>query len=215
MVDTTVKEKEKKKAKEYDAKEFAPCDLKVILLGDSAVGKSKLVERFLFDDYEERQLSTYALTMYRHNAKIEGKEYKIDLWDTAGQECFQTLHPSYYFGAHCCILVFDITRKVTYMNLKTWYNEMRENCPSIPCILIANKIDVDKKVTEKTFKFASQYNLPFYFVSAADGTNVVKIFQEALKLAQQYKLNPPDSFMQDVMDLLQDETIFEKDETTK
>eukprot|EP01016_Furgasonia_blochmanni_P014798 TRINITY_DN1787_c0_g1_i2.p1 TRINITY_DN1787_c0_g1~~TRINITY_DN1787_c0_g1_i2.p1 ORF type:complete len:274 (-),score=25.57 TRINITY_DN1787_c0_g1_i2:86-907(-) len=202
----------KKGKKEYDDKEFVPCDVKLILLGDSAVGKSKLVERFLLDDYEERQLSTYALTMYRYNTAVDGKEIKIDIWDTAGQECFQTLHPSYYFQANVCILVFDVTRKITYQNLKTWYTEMRENCPNIPCILVANKIDVDRKVTEKTFKFASQYNLPFFYVSAADGTNVVRIFSEAIKLGLENKLNPPDKFYSEVMELLNDDTLFSKED---
>jgi Rab-like protein 2 len=187
-------------------------DLKLIILGDSAVGKSKLVERFLLDDYEERHMSTYALTMYRHNTKIDGKNYKIDIWDTAGQECFNTLHPSYYFGAHAAILVFDVTRKVTYLNLKTWYSEMREQCPDIPCILVANKIDADRSSTSKNFKFAEKYNLPFYFVSAADGTNVVKIFNECLKLAHNYKMNPPDNFYNEVMDLLNDESLFDKEQ---
>jgi len=149
--------------------------------------------------------------MYRHNTKIEGKTYKIDIWDTAGQECFNTLHPSYYFGAHAAILVFDVTRKVTYLNLKTWYSEMRDQCPDIPCILVANKIDADRSSTEKTFKFAEKYNLPFYFVSAAEGTNVVKIFSEVLRLALQYKLNPPDNFYSEVMELLNDESLFDKE----
>eukprot|EP01017_Pseudomicrothorax_dubius_P027816 TRINITY_DN3250_c0_g1_i1.p1 TRINITY_DN3250_c0_g1~~TRINITY_DN3250_c0_g1_i1.p1 ORF type:complete len:154 (+),score=38.08 TRINITY_DN3250_c0_g1_i1:97-558(+) len=150
--------------------------------------------------------------MYRYNTEIDGKTYKIDIWDTAGQECFQKLHASYYFGAHVCVLVFDISRKVTYLNLKTWYTEMRENCPDIPCLLIANKIDLDPKVTEKTFKFAQQYDLPFYYVSAADGTNVVKIFKDAIKMGIDYKLNPKkDNFYNDVMDLLKDDELF-KDE---
>ena len=82
------------------AKQLPPADIKIILLGDTAVGKSKLVERFLLDDYEERTSSTYALTMYRHNHDINGDMYKIDIWDTAGQEVFDKLHDSYYFGAH-------------------------------------------------------------------------------------------------------------------
>jgi Rab-like protein 2 len=63
------------------------------------------------------------------------------IWDTAGQESFNSLHPSYYFGADVCILVFDATRKITYTNLAKWYQELRTHCPHIPCILVANKID--------------------------------------------------------------------------
>ena len=72
-------------ARKYkEAKELPPADIKLILLGDSAVGKSKLVERFLLNDYEERTSSTHALTMYRHNCNHKGLEYKVDIWDTAG-----------------------------------------------------------------------------------------------------------------------------------
>jgi len=95
--------------------------------------------------------------MYRHTKKYNGKEYKIgilpylevilDIWDTAGQESFNELHPSYYFGAHAAILVFDASRKVTYQNLKGWYKEMRNQRPDIPCIIIANKIDIDERAT--------------------------------------------------------------------
>jgi Rab-like protein 2 len=120
----------------------------------------------------------------------------LDFWDTAGQERFDSLHPSYYYAAHACILVsitiqavflyrrawlmcavlqvFDITRKVTYTNLSKWYAELQENRPSIPCIVVANKIDrtlltaslvphhqtvffpVDLKATKKSFNFASK-----------------------------------------------------------
>ena len=85
----------------------------------------RLVERFLLDDYEERTSSTHALTMYRHIYSMNGKEHKVDIWDTAGQESFNELHPTYYFGAHAVILVFDSNRKITYQNLKNWYKEMR------------------------------------------------------------------------------------------
>lgn len=78
--------------------------LKVICLGDSAVGKSKLVERFLLDSYKPYQFSTYALTLYRHKTKVDGEPVTVDFWDTAGQERFKTLHPSYYHQANACIL---------------------------------------------------------------------------------------------------------------
>lgn len=165
--------------------------LKIILLGDSAVGKSKLVERFLMDGYEPRQDSTYALTLYRHDAVVEGKPVPVDFWDTAGQERFNSMHPSYYHGAHACIMCFDITRKITYTNLSKWWLELQEFRQGIPCIVVANKIDLDMKVTKKSFNFAAKRNLPFYFVSASEGTNVVKTFTEAIQSGYQYMLNPP------------------------
>lgn len=179
-------------------------DLKIIMLGDSAVGKSKLVERFLLQDYCPRTLSTYALTMFRHEYHDQEKDqkYSIDFWDTAGQEQFNKMHASYYFEANACILAFDVTRKVTYKNLQTWYKELRYYCPDIPVICVANKADVDPAITKKSFNFPKDNNLPFYFVSAAEGTNVVRVFTEAVKLAIKNKEEPPDEVMAEIMALL-------------
>lgn len=69
-----------------------------------------------------------------------------DIWDTAGQERFNSMHSSYYYRAHACIMVFDVTRKVTYKNLETWYDELQEHCKGIPTLVVANKIDIDYKV---------------------------------------------------------------------
>ena len=207
-------------------------DLKVILLGDSAVGKSKLIERYLMDEYNPRQLSTYALTLFRKEVKLEGGETSVvDFWDTAGQEAFNRMHPSYYYRAHCCILLFDVTRKVTYQHLADWYKELREYCENIPVVLVANKIDVDynvspqcsshvlcascrispvspskhhhltPQVTRKEFKFAAKHNLPFFFVSAADGTNVVKVFESAILEAKRFKASGGD-VLSDMLDIL-------------
>ncbi|KAL5475742.1 hypothetical protein EMCRGX_G025592 [Ephydatia muelleri] len=181
---------------DIDKKEFT--SVKVICLGDSAVGKSKLVERFLADEYKPQQQSTYALTLFKYETTVKSKNVIVDFWDTAGQERFNSVHPSYYHQAHACILVFDVTRKVTYKNLSHWYEELRKYRPDIPCFLVANKIDVDYKVTEKSFNFARTNHLPFFFVSASDGTNVVKVFREAIKAAVAYKENTID-FMDQVM----------------
>eukprot|EP00455_Lapot_gusevi_P010813 TRINITY_DN1493_c0_g1_i1.p1 TRINITY_DN1493_c0_g1~~TRINITY_DN1493_c0_g1_i1.p1 ORF type:complete len:232 (+),score=48.56 TRINITY_DN1493_c0_g1_i1:62-697(+) len=178
-------------------------DIKIILLGDSAVGKSKLVERYLMDSYQRHQLSTFALTVFRSNLNVEGQNVIIDFWDTAGQERFNSMHPSYYFGAHACIMVFDVTRKVTYQNLETWYRELRQYSSNMPCFVVANKIDVNYEVTKKAFAFPSKYGLPFDYVSAADGTNVVKVFQEAVKLAWKFKQDPGDDFMESVLQTVQ------------
>lgn len=196
--------------------------------------------------------STYALTLYRHNAEVDGQTYKVDLWDTvssalveacassviqpfawrvmlqAGQERFNSMHPSYYYKAHACILVFDVTRKVTYQNLANWcvpvflishparqrpfsldgprYQELRTYCESIPCLCVANKIDVDEKVTTKAFAFPTKHGLPFFYASAADGTNVVQLFQEAIRSGVAYKLGEKD-FVAEVLELLGDDSL--------
>jgi len=186
-----------------DKMENTDYKIKVICLGDSAVGKSKLVERFLMDGYKPQQLSTFALTLFKYNTKVDGREVVVEFWDTAGQERFSSMHPSYYHQAHACILVFDITRKITYKNLAQWHKELREYRQEIPCIVVANKIDVDTSITSKSFNFPKKYRMPFYFVSASDGTNVVKVFREAIKLGYNYKENSSD-FMDEVMRELED-----------
>lgn len=108
------------------------------------------------------------------------------------------MHASYYYRAHACIMVFDVTRKVTYKNLETWYDELQEHCKGIPTIVVANKIDIDYKVTSKSFNFAAKRKLPFFFVSASDGTNVVKIFQTAIMAGIKYKASPKEDFYQEV-----------------
>uniref|UniRef100_A0A3P9JE37 RAB, member of RAS oncogene family-like 2 n=1 Tax=Oryzias latipes TaxID=8090 RepID=A0A3P9JE37_ORYLA len=182
----------------YDAEE----NVKIICLGDSAVGKSKLMERFLMDEYRPQQMSTYALTLYKHTTTLGNKKVLVDFWDTAGQERFQSMHPSYYHNAHACIMVFDVQRKITYKNLSNWFKELREYRPEIPCCVVANKIDADLKITQRSFNFAKKHGLPFYFVSAADGTNVVKMFREMINRALEYKQNPSD-FMDEVMQELE------------
>ncbi|XP_014396690.1 PREDICTED: rab-like protein 2B isoform X1 [Myotis brandtii] len=181
----------------YDADD----NVKIICLGDSAVGKSN----------QPQQLSTYALTLYKHTATVDGKTILVDFWDTAGQERFQSMHASYYHKAHACIMVFDVQRKVTYKNLGTWYAELREFRPEIPCVVVANKIDADIKVTQKSFNFARKFSLPLYFVSAADGTNVVKLFNDAIRLAVSYKQNSQD-FMDEVLQELENIDLEQKEE---
>merc|ERR1719486_461765 len=190
-----------------NSSDLEDADLKIIMLGDSAVGKSKILERYLMEEYNPRTASTYALTLFRHNYTDEesGRKHKIDFWDTAGQEQFNKLHASYYFQANACILAFDITRKVTYKNLEMWYKEMRLHCPDIPVICIANKVDSDAAMANKKFNFAQVHNLPFFVVSAADGTNVVRVVREAIKLAIVNKEQPTDEVMAEIWNLLRDE----------
>lgn len=119
------------------------------------------------------------------------------------------MHASYYAGAHACVLVFDMTRKITYKNLDTWYDELvKMRGLSLPVIVVANKVDADASKAGRTFAFVEkrraeraafrnqqeevtrnpdQDPLPLYFASAADGTNVVRIFQDALDRAAEFR----------------------------
>ncbi|XP_050732356.1 rab-like protein 2A [Eriocheir sinensis] len=166
--------------------------VKVICLGDSAVGKSKLVERFLLDGYQHQQLSTFALTLHRYRTNVNGTDVLVDFWDTAGQERFQTMHPSYYHQAHAAILIFDGTRKITYKNLPAWYKELRDHRPEIPVFCAVNKIDENTDIAGKSFAFPERHKLPFYYVSASTGANVVRLFRDAISAALEYKKNPTD-----------------------
>ena len=180
--------------------------VKLILVGDSAVGKTKLVERFLMQRYVPIQMSTYALTLFKYDIITkDGREIDVDVWDTAGQERFSTMHPAYYHEAMCAIFVFDVTRKPTYKNLEKWLTELRGYREHIPCLVACNKIDTDPSVVEKTFAFAEKHRMKLHYVSAADGTNVVEMFTSAIDLASQYRDNPrTDDFMTNVTMLLKE-----------
>nr|XP_023398243.1 rab-like protein 2A isoform X4 [Loxodonta africana] len=141
------------------------------------------MERFLMDGFRPQQLSTYALTLYKHTATVDGKTILVDFWDTAGQERFQSMHASYYHKAHACIMVR------THARLGA----------------------ADIKVTQRSFNFARKFSLPLYFVSAADGTNVVKLFNDAIRLAVSYKQNSRD-FMDEVLQELENFELEQKEE---
>ncbi|KAH7815238.1 Rabl2, Ras superfamily GTPase [Monocercomonoides exilis] len=179
--------------------------IKVIILGDSAVGKTKLMERFLLDKFHKQQLSTYALTIFPYTAHLQDVgEVKVEFWDTAGQDIFEEIHQSYYYGAHSCILCFDVTRKITYTNMQKWWDELQKYSPNIPSVVVANKIDVDPSATTKEFAFAKKHGLPLYYCSASTGVNVVKLFTDAINLGYRTMKNPTDPFMGELMRLLEE-----------
>ncbi|CAF1299544.1 unnamed protein product [Adineta ricciae] len=173
--------------------------IKVIVLGDSAVGKSKLLERFLAKNFEDSRYSTYAINIFKHTTKIDGKPVEVEFWDTAGQEKFDNLHHSYFHQAHACIMIFDATRKITYKNLDRWYTELRDIRPHIPCLCAVNKIDAAMEITKKSFSFPKKHDMPLYFVSAADGTNVVRLFRDAIRVAQAYRNGDTADFIDQIM----------------
>ena len=155
-------------------------------------------------------MSTFALTVYRHNCpsptKPDGPSLAIDFWDTAGQERFNSMHPSYYYRAHACLLVFDASRKITYTHLEQWYSELQRQRPGLPVIVAANKVDAAEEAVSKAFAFTSKHKEcvgPVRFVSAADGRNVVRVMRELIGVADEYRRKGNEAdFTGEVMDAL-------------
>eukprot|EP00834_Sanchytrium_tribonematis_P006306 NODE_452_length_7258_cov_0.721050.p6 type:complete len:152 gc:universal NODE_452_length_7258_cov_0.721050:4697-5152(+) len=147
-------------------------NLKIILIGDTACGKSKLLQRFIKNEYVAFNSSTHGLSLFQYKYPFtQNHPYKIDnhieisFYDTAGQDRFQSVHPSYYYGAHCAIMIFDLGRKSTYKHLsENWYQELQQYRPHIPIIVIGNKIDENPEMKSKSFLFAKDKIL--YLTSA-------------------------------------------------
>jgi Ras-related protein Rab-1A len=153
---------------------------KLLLIGDSGVGKSCLLLRFADDTYTESYISTIGVDFKIRTIELEGKTIKLQIWDTAGQERFRTITSSYYRGAHGIIVVYDVTDEDTFKNVKQWLNEIeRYACDNVNKLLVGNKSDlVSRKVVEYTEakEFADQRGIPFLETSAKSSTNVEQAF---------------------------------------
>jgi len=158
---------------------------KILMVGDSGVGKSSLLLRFTDDTFSENFISTIGVDFKIRTVNIDGKVVKMQIWDTAGQERFRTITSSYYRGAHGVILVYDVTDQVSFNNARQWLTEIeRYACGNVVKLLVGNKSDLTTKrvvdfVTGK--EFADQFNLPFLEASAKDGNNVGNAFNMLVK----------------------------------
>ncbi|XWS48253.1 hypothetical protein CRYUN_Cryun13aG0058700 [Craigia yunnanensis] len=158
------------------------CDylFKAVLIGDSAVGKSNLLSRFATDEFRLDSKPTIGVEFAYRNVKIGDKIIKAQIWDTAGQERFRAITSSYYRGALGALLVYDITRRTTFENVKKWMNELREfgNLDMV-VVLIGNKSDLaqSRKVSEEEGKnLAETEGLFFMETSALENWNVEQAF---------------------------------------
>ncbi|CEQ40883.1 hypothetical protein JCM21900_006896 [Sporobolomyces salmonicolor] len=161
---------------------------KLLLIGDSGVGKSCLLLRFADDTYTESYISTIGVDFKIRTIELEGKTVKLQIWDTAGQERFRTITSSYYRGAHGIIVVYDVTDNDTFANVKQWLQEIdRYACEGVNKLLVGNKSDLtSKKVVEYAVakEFADQIGVSMLETSAKNATNVEQAF---LTMAKQIK----------------------------
>ncbi|KAH7862865.1 hypothetical protein Vadar_010456 [Vaccinium darrowii] len=153
---------------------------KLLLIGDSGVGKSCLLLRFADDSYLESYISTIGVDFKIRTVEQDGKTIKLQIWDTAGQERFRTITSSYYRGAHGIIVVYDVTDQESFNNVKQWLNEIdRYASESVNKLLVGNKCDLtsQKVVSSESAKaFADELGIPFMETSAKDSTNVEQAF---------------------------------------
>jgi Ras-related protein Rab-1A len=153
---------------------------KLLLIGDSGVGKSCLLLRFADDTYTESYISTIGVDFKIRTIELDGKTIKLQIWDTAGQERFRTITSSYYRGAHGIIVVYDVTDQESFNNVKQWLQEIdRYACENVNKLLVGNKCDLtNKKVVDYTSakEYADQLGIPFLETSAKNATNVEQAF---------------------------------------
>ncbi|AQK73195.1 ypt homolog4 [Zea mays] len=153
---------------------------KLLLIGDSGVGKSCLLLRFADDSYLDSYISTIGVDFKIRTVEQDGKTIKLQIWDTAGQERFRTITSSYYRGAHGIIIVYDVTDQESFNNVKQWLNEIdRYASDNVNKLLVGNKSDLtaNKVVATETAKaFADEMGIPFMETSAKNATNVEQAF---------------------------------------
>ncbi|KAL0488468.1 Ras-related protein Rab [Acrasis kona] len=163
------------------------CDVlyKVVVIGDSGVGKSNLITRFTQGKFSKDSKPTIGVEFGAKTIEHEGITIKGQIWDTAGQERFRAISAAYYRGANGALIVYDITNQETFNNLNKWFKEI-ENQGENGClnVLVGNKCDLDhlrQVQTEDGRTFAEKHNVSFMETSAQDNTNVDLAFTSLLK----------------------------------
>ena len=157
--------------------------LKYIIIGDSAVGKSNLLLQYSQGQFNPEYQLTIAVEFGTKNLEIRKKIYRIQIWDTAGQENFKSITRAYFQSSACAIVVYDISNRVTFNNASNWVEDCKSQCSKkTVMVLVGNKLDLaDKRQvnTNEGQDLADKYGMLFFEASAKDGTNVDKIFKES------------------------------------
>jgi Ras-related protein Rab-1A len=155
---------------------------KVVVCGDSGVGKTCLLKRFVKGEFESNSLTTIGVDFEVTTLQIAGAVVKLQIWDTAGQERFRTVTSSYFRGASAIALTFDITNEQTFKNIQFWMEEIEHKTTAeLPKMLVGNKSDLasQRQVTEKDAQeFAAKHGMTYIETSAKNATNLDELFKQ-------------------------------------
>ncbi|KAK2403615.1 ras-related protein RABA5a [Trifolium repens] len=158
---------------------------KIVLIGDSAVGKSNLLSRFARNEFDSNSKATIGVEFQTQMVEIDGKEIKAQIWDTAGQERFRAVTSAYYRGAFGALVVYDISRRGTFDSIKRWLDELTtQNDSTVARMLVGNKCDLEniREVSVEEGKtLAEEEGLFFMETSALDSTNVQTAFEIVIR----------------------------------
>ncbi|XP_069463232.1 ras-related protein Rab-11A-like [Ambystoma mexicanum] len=157
---------------------------KIVLIGDSGVGKSNLLSRFTRNEFNLESKSTIGVEFATRSIKVENKTVKAQIWDTAGQERYRAITSAYYRGAVGALLVYDIAKYLTYENAERWLKELQDHADgNIVIMLVGNKSDLRHLravPTDEARSFSEKHGLSFMETSALDSTNVEPAFHNVL-----------------------------------
>ncbi|KAJ0249278.1 Ras-related protein RABA1g [Hirschfeldia incana] len=157
---------------------------KVVLIGDSGVGKSNLLSRFTRNEFSLESKSTIGVEFATRSIRVDEKTVKAQIWDTAGQERYRAITSAYYRGAVGAFLVYDVTRRVTFENVERWLKELRDHTDAnIVVMLVGNKADLRHLravSTEDATAFAERESTFFMETSALEALNVEDAFTQVL-----------------------------------
>jgi len=162
---------------------------KIVVLGESGVGKTSLLVRYVQNNFSIATKSTIGSDFLSKDIEVDGKPVTLQIWDTAGQERFQGLGTSFYRGADGVVFVFDVTRKNTFEELPGWKKAFliqigQEGNDDFPMLILANKVDAEnRQVTKSEVKdWCQKQHLPFYETSAKEAINVDEAFKSIAKI---------------------------------
>ena len=162
-----------------------PIPCKIIFLGESGVGKTSIISRYM-KNYQSSPENTLAAISINKNIKIDNLEVELQIWDTAGQEQYRSITSLFYKDALICILVYDVTKKTSFIQVKEyWYNSVKENgMKDVIIAIVGNKCDLfeEEEVSQEDGKhFGESINAIFKVVSAKEGIGIDKLFEEIIE----------------------------------